>query len=345
MTTEVRPLYDSKTGILGYLADGLAGLNELERARHQAGYKRQERLQEFCILGRWMTDSCGNFGKIIGDKRMSYLIPAEILSDCPRVATREEISKQVERIAWDGASSHIPHPGMICELCQEAWTLENAHDAVQFNDHVTINCEPFVGIELELFERSLISNVRDTKLFGEFLRNDRFIDKTPMKGTTDVPKNRNGWVERSSLPKNYRFHEGDEINATYFYWRHPRCHQLAVDEEARQEMQSTILKAGFVGFSLTPIKNGYWGDPNFAVSPWFIVESQEMGKFTIGWRKRVINIDWSESEQLKSVDTLKLFEKENVTKETTLIHAWGYEKAVEYLTALRIAAISPQEGP
>jgi hypothetical protein len=56
------------------------------------------------------------------------------------------------------------------------------------------------------------------------------------------------------------------------------------------------------------------------------------GVIKIGWRSRVINIDWSESD-IKGL-AKELFPNENVTKEDQYIHAWGYDKAKEYISVL-----------
>ena len=65
-------------------------------------------------------------------------------------------------------------------------------------------------------------------------------------------------------------------------------------------------------------------------SPWFMVTTTR-GMIKIGWRKRVINIDWS---TMNREDAETLFPDEDVTKDGRLIHAWGYEKAKEYLNKL-----------
>jgi len=64
---------------------------------------------------------------------------------------------------------------------------------------------------------------------------------------------------------------------------------------------------------------------------WFIVSTPD-GDIKIGWRKRVINIVWLEN--------YKKFKETFISEETTRfggdkekgIHAWGIEKAVEYLS-------------
>lgn len=81
------------------------------------------------------------------------------------------------------------------------------------------------------------------------------------------------------------------------------------------------------------IPNGYGASPEYCIFPWFIVTTG-IGRIKIGWRKRVIHIDWTDTLQKKKTE--ELFPNEDVTKnsnyeETRYIHAWGYEKAKEYL--------------
>jgi hypothetical protein len=76
------------------------------------------------------------------------------------------------------------------------------------------------------------------------------------------------------------------------------------------------------------IPNGYHDS---YVSPWFIVTTRK-GQIEIGWRKRVISIDWKDSDIKKS--GFDLFPNEDTTRWDTGIHAWGYEKAKEYINVL-----------
>lgn len=99
----------------------------------------------------------------------------------------------------------------------------------------------------------------------------------------------------------------------------------------------TKAKECFKNAGLTPIfieetENLYWGSGNAPHDPWLIVTTK-FGRIRFGWRKRVIEIDWSNS--LLTTTAEELFPKEGVTKGERLIHAWGYEKAVEYLKALQ----------
>lgn len=81
------------------------------------------------------------------------------------------------------------------------------------------------------------------------------------------------------------------------------------------------------------IRNGYWGDndPWALRSPWLIVTTVR-GPVTIGWRKHVIQIDWTDSDVESDAD--KLFPGENVTKGSWMIHAHSEDDAKRYLSII-----------
>lgn len=90
-------------------------------------------------------------------------------------------------------------------------------------------------------------------------------------------------------------------------------------------MEAIFLLAGYEITGLKMIPNGYDGRPS---SPWWKVSTTH-GDFVIGWRKRVIEIDWS------AIGPQPPITSDEVTKSDTLIHAWSYGRAVGYLGALR----------
>ena len=107
------------------------------------------------------------------------------------------------------------------------------------------------------------------------------------------------------------------------------------DKEGRNQRQRKIFLnlfeiAGFKSLVLRNIPNQYCLDENCTVcSDWFYVKT-EVGTILIGWRKRVINIDWSETGK----DLDKFFWYDNTTQWEHGIHAWGYHKVLEYITKL-----------
>lgn len=77
-----------------------------------------------------------------------------------------------------------------------------------------------------------------------------------------------------------------------------------------------------------PIPNEYGERPHY---PWFNVTTNR-GPIKIGWRRRVISIDWSDSDIKSKAE--EIFSKEEVTKGERYIHAWDYEKAKSYIHTL-----------
>ncbi len=102
-----------------------------------------------------------------------------------------------------------------------------------------------------------------------------------------------------------------------------------------KEAESLFLLAGFGVSRTKPLIDGYFygaDDPRFFENPprqtWWFVKT-EIGWVEIGWRKKVISIDWSDTD-IRAVIT-----NDDVTKEAHFVHAWSIEKALEYLKALK----------
>jgi len=76
------------------------------------------------------------------------------------------------------------------------------------------------------------------------------------------------------------------------------------------------------------IPNGYSNGPYWELFPWFEVTTK-VGIITIGWRKRVIEIDWEKTRGTKGSDAL--FRNEDVTKGDYMIHAWSVSDAKRYI--------------
>ena len=95
---------------------------------------------------------------------------------------------------------------------------------------------------------------------------------------------------------------------------------------------SLFTLAGFKILNMWELKNKYWPDsyPDMILqNPWWLVKT-EYGLIEIGPRKRVINIDWSDTS------IRKVITEDDVTKSETMVHAYGLSKALEYLAKLSI---------
>lgn len=100
------------------------------------------------------------------------------------------------------------------------------------------------------------------------------------------------------------------------------------------QAKALFLLAGFNATRFHRLENKYWPDAYVELrrnSPWWLVIT-EFGPIEIGWRKRVISINWEDTKA-----RVLLTDDPNITKDETLVHAWSYVKALEYLTTLAAA--------
>ena len=80
------------------------------------------------------------------------------------------------------------------------------------------------------------------------------------------------------------------------------------------------------------LPNGYsMNDPYFSQFPWFRVTTK-IGPFGIGWRKRVINLDWSET--IVTAQANELFPNHEGTKFDYSIHCSDYTYAKQCIERL-----------
>ena len=103
------------------------------------------------------------------------------------------------------------------------------------------------------------------------------------------------------------------------------------NEFNRDVAESLFKMAGFKIILTRAITNQY--DPYNG--PWFLIQT-EFGVIMMGWRKHVINIDWSfcEYRGIITQDTIYDEGKVKVSTDENWTHAWSYEKALEYLSTL-----------
>jgi hypothetical protein len=334
----IRPEYDIPEGIEGYLTD-LAGLRRLIADRHKAAYGRRERLHDFVILGRWRADSCGNFGKC--EIRVDFE-PTKAVAKLPQVVTVDALFElSVQDLGGEirlssGVDSEVPAPHLRCPECNKGWTLADAHDTFVHHRDFIVPLTPGKTI----LERE---HDWDEKSEGIYrfrpepsVCNAKFIDRTPHPIYTEQLLNERGWRHHhpafrgERLTHEYVAEEGDAASMSVWLYFHKRCHELFRARNEREDFLKIFADAGMPNVILNETPNEY--DPYEGCAPWFIARLP-FGDIKIGWRKRVINIDWSATKR----DLTALFEGEDVTKGTYYIHAYGPHKAMEYLTGIRRA--------
>jgi len=105
-------------------------------------------------------------------------------------------------------------------------------------------------------------------------------------------------------------------------------------EESEYEVRAILVLAGIQVTRAWELANGYWPDHpdyDYCRRPWWLFQT-DIGLLRLGWRKRVLEIDWSATE------TRAVVTKDEVTKSHTMCHAWSTEKAVEYCKGLKVVA-------
>lgn len=333
--------YDTREGIEKILRDGLQGLNKLRDLRHQAGYGRGERMGTWVIYGRWVTDACGNFGRIVEGA------PVAAFPRFPPVMSIEEVQKEwVVRLLW-GMQAQIPPAHVRCPECQKPFSLADAHTCLEtYRDVSEVLPEGQVGKTVcEINDLwSWCSALELRRVVG--VCNPAWVDLTPHPdaATKDYAKgwvvNDRGWRECSNTGGSRQIGLDEPlpgestVSFTVREWFHAGCLKERRRRQEREFFARVLKLAGIGEPAMTEIPNEYWRDDG---PPWFLVDLGDRGFLKIGWRKRVISIDWSDFGE-GSPDGSKLFADEGVTTGRHLVHAWGEEKCVEYLRDLMDAS-------
>lgn len=89
--------------------------------------------------------------------------------------------------------------------------------------------------------------------------------------------------------------------------------------------------AGIRTLSFTRIPNEYCGPKGCEICarhPWWLVDVDCVGALKIGWRKRVIVINWEKTGCALLPDDVT---EDDTDKGVYYVHAWGYAKAIVYL--------------
>ena len=98
----------------------------------------------------------------------------------------------------------------------------------------------------------------------------------------------------------------------------------------KEYFAAIFLLAGITVTKWYELANNYWPDAYVdlrAAHPWQLAMTR-YGPIRIGWRKRVISIDWPDTQ------ARLLVTDHDVTKDETLVHAYNYADAVAYMRKL-----------
>lgn len=91
-----------------------------------------------------------------------------------------------------------------------------------------------------------------------------------------------------------------------------------------EKLKALALLAGIEDSQAYCLQNGYWAEsPN----PWMLFITDH-GHFRMGWRKRVIHIEWTEAD----AEPITEESLQYITHGDRFTHAYGYAQALLFLS-------------
>lgn len=108
-------------------------------------------------------------------------------------------------------------------------------------------------------------------------------------------------------------------------------------EKMTDTFRGRFAESGFSPIRMVQIPNEYWPEPYVLErlsTPWFEVTT-DIGTFKVGWRKNVIELDWSKTDLTRTAESL--LPDENVTRKDRMIHCWSFDDLTRYLKVIRNA--------
>lgn len=304
--------YDSLEAII-HASASLKSFYALLDMRTDASYMRREILHEFYAHGFWL-DSTGNIcAPLTSDGQRILPGTSHPAIDSVMTATefRKHFGQESFRITMPAS---IPFPGIACAMCTRTWGVEDAHNCATTDLPETETITDFAGKSLGEFKTHLAG--RTTALYS--LQND-------------MPAVRRQNTAPGNLDADFILLQDDEVHINVRRFYHLECKRGKLAAETEREIRMLLNLAGYRAIRLRPAPNRY--GPESYYGPWFRVTTEKGHVLVIGWRRRVIAIDWSATGR----NLLHLFDDVRDTKGKHYIHAWLYEQAVDYLKRIRQA--------
>jgi hypothetical protein len=244
-------VYNTKDGLATMLGS-LDRLKALQVERRAAGYVRQERMEEFVLLGRFHLDTCGNFSFAAFD-----VLRPEAYAVVPPVLTKAEyevFAKQYARPDLDSyvLESALPPPHAVCVACGIGWSLVDCHSAVRNTQvHSVQSLDAYAGRTLgEAAALIAATPGAEHGLNGWLVRSDRFIDHAQ-----DNPE---GWRDdEEGIGPDYVIQVGDEANVLITPFHHAECSERVAKNEAamkegdqKSDLTAALEESGFTSVQL-----------------------------------------------------------------------------------------------
>ncbi|MFA5997016.1 MAG: hypothetical protein WC791_00850 [Candidatus Paceibacterota bacterium] len=336
-------VYDTEEGIRKYL-NSYPRFHELLRLRREAHWERGESLGDFVILGAFTLDTFGQIGKIWPTPKVELegRVP-DVMEKKAFFAFMKETVLADQSIQIALSPVHIPPLNCQCPECGKYYGVDDCHDAYPMETRSNyLVLDDFVGKNFWEVRRWLVADHQVFKSVHPniMIRNDRFINlRQDPYWDHEHPINKFGWVGKDEgIDDSYVIQKGDAISYDTKKHYHKACFVTAMTRFSQDSFKELLSKVGFTDFTMKSVPNKY-GSFEYRGS-WFSIATTD-GVFTIGWRKRVIEItlhDWP-------VDCARLFATEGVTVGNQYVHAHSEEKAIEYLQVILQSARLPMTIP
>ncbi len=260
----------------------------------------------------------------------------------------EERTFDVPRSTFDtvkGIEKSLLSLSDLNEMLQNRRIFHKAHESEPLNEFMLFGCfwlDQFGQImSVEKTARGKLKTNSDVEDYRTFRRNNS-EGFTLTSGGYDIP------TSGSVCPCCGKTFTIDDIknnpcvyvNGEFYHdscWRNYR--KLTEVDKFTRQMMDLVYKSTDYQFELLP--NSYCNQDCYSHIPWFLFHTID-GDIIMGWRKRVISIEWQENYKPFNMD--ELFVTEDVTKwkrgGKRGIHAWGDNKAYEYLEKV-LKAVNP----
>jgi len=303
-------------------------------------------LDEYVIGGgKYVLDSFAQASEI---SVMKNHVPVDIsYLNLPNVLTKasfdELIYSEGLSYMW-GSPCVIPDHNVICPCCKKRFTLKDCGKVVKFSDTLEIERSDYIGFPLTVAFEDLCFTIEPSKQveLDTFtpIRNDKhirngflsdMIENRNIKGYMTPEKGYSNLEPMVSIDK-YIMKKGDYICCRYNQYYHEECHMGKLSNDTRNSFINAMNMSG-IKFNSHPLKvKNEYGSESYR-GPWFnfkAVIGDRLGDVIIGWRKRVIELNYT-GLLCPEEDITQIFNSEDVTKGRGYIHCYGEEKLVEYL--------------
>lgn len=323
--------YDTVSGIRPRLLT-YGGLLSVAAEREEA-FTRREKLNEYIIFGKLRLDTAGNVMLITEPAESSWADGHDVLTEADATALMLHHLKGSRMVS---TPIGLPTEDALCPCCHKGWGLTNFTDFHSEQGGIVVDLHPFIGRTLDQVFATYQLRTDAIYIMGEWpLRNNKYITPDNKNGSRRKKvKAYNGDVY-GDFDTSHRIEWGDEGYFITLTLKHHSCHDAEIEREVANEFDTAFQKAGFACSQVEKIPNEY-GSQSYS-GPWFIVRTgigPFNADFKIGWRKRVIHLEWLRAGDLTHQAIADLFQNEHTTLATNYIHCDGYDKLQEYLTRI-----------